>query len=165
MLLTVTGCNYISKLFWFNDACWDRYWTSCERICDNVLFCILVVVISDACRIAPSSPPRTERVWIYSKLGWLTINQLVFYHSVLAVYKIRNSKDPQYLANILTKDSRNSRIMIPNVKLQLTQRSFTVRVAASWNHLPYNLKNSAKLGKFKRLAKGWILENVPRFLW
>ena len=54
--------------------------------------------------------------------------------------------------------------MIPNVKLQLTQRSFTVRAAASWNHLPDNLKDSAKLGKFKRLVKGWIRENVPMFL-
>ena len=124
----------------------------------------LQVMQNKAAQVVTSSPPRAERAKMYSKLGWLTINQLVFYHSVLAVYKIRSSKEPQYLADILCKDSRNRRIVIPNARLRLTQRSFTVRGAASWNLLPDTIKNSTKLGQFKKLAKGWILGNVERFL-
>ena len=124
----------------------------------------LQVMQNKAAQVVTSSPPRAERAKMYSKLGWLTINQLVFYHSVSAVCKIRSSKEPQYLADILCKDSRNRRIVIPNARLRLTQRSFTVRGAASWNLLPDTIKNSTKLGQFKRLAKGWILGNVERFL-
>ena len=61
----------------------------------------LQVMQNKAAQVVTLSPPRAERVTMYSKLGWLTINQLVFYHSVLAVYKIRISKEPTYLADIL----------------------------------------------------------------
>ena len=124
----------------------------------------LQVMQNKAAQVVTSSPPRAERAAMYSKLGWLTINQLVFYHSVMTVYKIRSSKEPRYLADILGRDSRNNRIMIPNVKLRLTQRSFTVRGAESWNLLPLNVQKSVNLGQFKKLSKGWILANIPRFL-
>ena len=124
----------------------------------------LQVMQNKAAQVVTLSPPRAERVTMYSKLGWLTINQLVFYHSVLAVYKIRISKEPTYLADILGRDSRNSRIIIPNVKLRLTQRSFTVRGAESWNLLPFSIQKSSNIGQFKKFAKEWILANIPRFL-
>ena len=67
-------------------------------------------------------------------------------------------------SSFLGRDSRNNRIMIPNVKLRLTQRSFTVRGAESWNLLPLNVQKSLNLGQFKKLSKAWILANIPRFL-
>ena len=40
-------------------------------------------------------------------------NKAEYYHSVISVFKIRNSGQPEYLATRLLKDSRNGRIMIP----------------------------------------------------
>ena len=54
--------------------------------------------------------------------------------------------------------------MIPNARLTLTQRSFTIRGAASWNLLTDKIKKSTKLGQFKRLVKGWILKIAARIL-
>ena len=33
---------------------------------------------------------------MYDKLGWMTVNQLAAYHTILAVYRIRRSKEPAY---------------------------------------------------------------------
>ena len=124
----------------------------------------LQVLQNKAAQIATLSPPRSARTAMFDKLGWLTINQLICYHSVISIFKIRSSKEPEYLAEVLTNDSRNERIVIPNTDLRLTQDSFTVRGASSWNILPLSIRRQAKIGNFKRLTRNWISENVPKFL-
>ena len=124
----------------------------------------LQVLQNKAAQIATLSPPRAERLVLFNRLGWLTVNQLIFYHSVISIFKIRSSNEPEYLAEIFSKDSRNERIVIPNIDLRLTQNSFTLRGANSWNLLPLNLRKQSKIGSFKKLARKWICENVPRFL-
>ena len=42
----------------------------------------LQVMQNRAAQVVLNLPPRTHRDTMYSKLGWLTINQLVFFHSV-----------------------------------------------------------------------------------
>ena len=123
----------------------------------------LQVMQNKAARIVTMVPPRANRSQMYDKLGWLTINQLIFYHSVILVFKIRSSSQPEHLAQLLSQDSRNSRIIIPNLELRVTQRSFTMRGATSWNLLPPIVRNQPKLGTFKKLAKQWILANIERF--
>ena len=101
---------------------------------------------------------------MFNKLGWLTVSQLIFYHSVISVHKIRNSREPEYLSDILTRDNKNERISIPNIDLRLTQKSFTMRGAENWNSIPQNIRNQNKIGCFKKLVRKWITENVPRFI-
>ena len=124
----------------------------------------LQVMQNKAAQIVTHSPPRAERTLMYNRLNWLTVNQLVFYHSVITVFKIRENKEPEHLAEIVTRDSRNKRIVVPNTDLTLAQKSFTFRGSNNWNQLPLNIRSSQGIGLFKKLAKKWIYENVPRFL-
>ena len=124
----------------------------------------LQVMQNKAAQVVTLSPPRAERTPMYDRLGWLTVTQLIFYHSVLAIFKMRSSKEPEYLANVLVNDSRNGRIIIPNKDIRLTQNSFTMRGAESWNSLPEDMRKCPKLSNFKKLVKVWISKNVPRFL-
>ena len=124
----------------------------------------LQILQNKAAQIATFSPPRSQRAAMFNKLGWLTIIQLEYSHTVISVFKIRKSGEPEYLATRLLKDSRNGRIMISNLELKLAQNSFTIRGADYWNRLPENIRKQEKIGTFKKLAKKWILENVPRFL-
>ena len=124
----------------------------------------LQVMQNKAAQIVTISPPRAARAPMFDKLGWLTVKQLIFYHTVIAVFKIRSSREPEYLASILNKDSRNDRIIIPNLELVLTQNSFTMRGAENWNLLPHSLRKTTKIGCFKKFVRKWIMENVPRFL-
>ena len=121
----------------------------------------LQVMQNKAAQVVTNSPPRAERSPMFDKLQWLTVNQLVFYHSVMTVFKIRVNKEPEYLADIICKDSR---ILIPNLDLTLARYSFSIRAAENWNTIPLKIRSNLKIGFFKKLAKKWVLDNVPRFL-
>ena len=124
----------------------------------------LQVMQNKAAQVVTNSPPRAERSPMFDKLQWLTVNQLVFYHSVMTVFKIRGNKEPEYLADIFYKDSKNKRILIPNLDLTLARNSFSIRAAENWNTIPLKIRSNLKIGVFKKLAKKWVLDNVPRFL-
>ena len=51
----------------------------------------LQVMQNRAAQLVLNSPPRSSRNSMYDKIDWLTINQLVSYHSMITVYKIRKS--------------------------------------------------------------------------
>ena len=77
----------------------------------------LQIMQNRAAQIVTHSPPRAHRSPVYDNLQWLTVNQLIFYHSVISIFKIRKSGEPEHLAGIFCKDSRNRRILIPNWNL------------------------------------------------
>ena len=108
----------------------------------------LQILQNKAARIVSHSPPRAHRAIMYSKLQWLTVNQLVAYHTLLTVFKIRQTGEPEYLAGYLLDDNRAGRIIIPNTQLSLAKNSFVWRGSLSWNLLPLHLRNSSKIGHF-----------------
>ena len=101
---------------------------------------------------------------MFDRLGWLTVNQLISYHTLISVFKIRSCGEPEYLAQKLKTDSRNGRIIIPNYDLRLAMKSFSFRGANQWNSLPTSMRNTVKIGTFKKNLRKWILVNIPRFL-
>ena len=124
----------------------------------------LQILQNKVAQIVTRSPPRAERSPMYKKLGWLTVNKLIFYHSVLAVYKIRSNQEPEYLASVFTRDNRNNRVIIPNLDLTLVQKSFSMRGADNWNSIPLQIRLNMKIGSFKKQVKEWIKQNIPQFL-
>ena len=123
----------------------------------------LQILQNRAAQIVTRSPPRAHRVTMYDHLKWLTVNQLIVYHSVITIFKIRKNSEPEYLASLFCQDTRNRRIFIPNWNLSLGQRSFRIRGSTNWNMLPLSVRTEPKIGTFKKLAKKWIMENVQKF--
>ena len=123
----------------------------------------LQVLQNRAAQVVTHSPPRTHRDTMYSKLKWLTVNQLVAYHTLLTVHKIRQTGEPEYLAQFLKNDNRQDRIIIPNTTLTLAKKSFIWRGSETWNSLSLTLRKCTKIGQFKRGAKQWVMDNIPRF--
>ena len=117
-----------------------------------------------AARIVTHSALRTHSKDMFNRLGWLTVKQLVTYHTLLTVYRVRQTKEPEYLSSILCKDSRFGKIIVPNTRLTLTQKSFTTRGACNWNSLPPEIRKLDTLSCFKQEVKKWIKLNVPRFV-
>ena len=101
---------------------------------------------------------------MYDMLDWLTVNQLVRYHTLLALYRISVSKEPEYLASSLCNDNRLGKIIVHITRLTLAMKSFKIRGAYNWNALPEDIRNTSKIGVFKKKLKIWIKFNVPRFL-
>ena len=131
--------------------------------CDKSEIQDLQVLQNKAAQIVMHAPPRSKRSDLYDKLEWLTVNQLIVYHTLITIFKIRQNKEPEYLAEKLTVDTPTGRILIPNTQLRLEQNSFIVRGSSSWNNLPFRTRKQEKIGLFKKEAKKWIMQNIPRF--
>ena len=132
--------------------------------CDITEIEQLQVLQNKAAQVVTHSPPRAERLAMYSRLKWLTVNQLIAYHTLLTVFKIRQTGEPEYLASFLQEDSRSGRIILPNTQLSLFMKSFVWRGAATWNQLSLQLRKSTKIGHFKRGVREWVHRNIDAFL-
>ena len=121
------------------------------------------ILQNKAARIVCQVPSFAHRSPLFKKLGWLTVNQLVTYHSLVVLQKIRLSREPEYLTGLLTRESRNGRIMVTNTHLGLALNSFCYRGPNEWNNLPSFLRSETNIRTFKRELKTWILNNVDQF--
>ena len=121
------------------------------------------VLQNKAAQIVCHAPPRANRAAMFDKLGWLTVNQLITYHTLISVFKIRSCGEPEYLAEKLKPDNRNRRITVPNIDLQLALKSFSFRGAIQWNSLPDSLRSTVNIGAFKKNLRKWVIVNITRF--
>ena len=122
------------------------------------------VLQNKAARMVCHAPPRARRSVLFGKLDWLSVNQLISYHTLLSMFKIRSSREPEYLAHFVGNDNRNERIIVPNTDLSLAINSFVFLGSDQWNQLPLTLRKSMKIGFFKKALRKWIIYNVPQFL-
>ena len=84
--------------------------------------------------------------------------------SDLSTYRIRQSKEPEYLHEVMSRDNRAGNIIVPNTTLTLTKNSYCYRAATQWNTIPVNIRTNKKISQFKYQLKKWISENVPQFV-
>ena len=131
---------------------------------DKVELKDLQVIQNKAAQLVTHSPPRAIRNPMYDQLDWLTVNQLIRYHTLLAVYRIRMTKEPEYFAASLCNDNRNGNIIVQKTKLSLALKSFKIRGACQWNALPASIRKLENIGTFKKEVKTWIKQHIPRFL-
>ena len=114
-----------------------------------------------------STPTRD----LLHQCGWLSVNQLAYYHSVLLMYKVKVNHTTRYLDsmfiwnyNASTRQATTGQIrQIGKPRLDIAKNSFRWRAASQFNLLPMNIRNSENLGTFKIQAKMWIKTNVS--LW
>ena len=125
---------------------------------------LLQVQQNKAAQIVLNLPPRTNRDLMFSKLDWLTVSQLISYHTLITVYRIRKTRTPEHLASILCRENHNGHIVMKNPKLELYRDSFIFRGAITWNNLPRNVKSSCTVGVSKKHLRKWIIGNIPRFV-
>ena len=111
------------------------------------------------------STPSTE---LLSSTGSLSVHQLGAYLTLAQVFKIRETKQPEYhfrrlfgenasILNMRSSDFPQSRI---NFNLSLSRGSFFYQGSRLWTALPGNIKMLTKLESFKKKCKQWIKNNV-----
>ena len=124
----------------------------------------LQLLQNKSARLVCRAPSRAHRQDLLEKLSWLNVNQQISYQTLLLIGKIRRNKAPDYLAKILTNDSRNNRIMIEFQPSILASRSFCYRGVSEWNKLPSSIRLSTDRKSFEKELKTWVLTNVPKFI-
>ena len=72
--------------------------------CDKNEIESMQVMQNKAARLVTNLGQRASREEIYRQVGWMTVRQLVLYHSALTTYRIRHSQEPEYLNRILNRN-------------------------------------------------------------
>ena len=96
--------------------------------------------------------------------NWLSIKQLIFFHTALQVWRVKASKCPVYIESKLqlckTRSSAQGNLLVPVVERSSSSKSFMVRSAVTWNQIPAEIRSCKSLETFKRNLKQWIKANV-----
>ena len=111
----------------------------------------------------------TPQSVLLRQCGWLSIKQLVEYHSLILLFKVKNVGKPVYLHKIASRkfpfetraSTANNIVENQHTSRDTTKQGFVHRSSKSWNFLSIKIKLETKLLKFKQMLRTWILENVP----
>ena len=137
--------------------------------CGLVLRKSLQVIQNKVARTVTKLDWSTPTSELLRQMGWLSVNQLVFYHSALLMYKVKQSKQPKYMYNMYTWSSNYTTRqtdtgtvkVVGKPRLDVTKNSFRYRAAQQFNQLPPEIRNSSSKDSLKINVKKWIREHVP----
>ena len=104
----------------------------------------------------------SSRVWIFDKFGWMALQQLFAYHRLISIYIVRQSKEPEHLADILTRDNMFGRIIMKNSILGLYRNSLYTK-DLYFGTVTRSIKKAKTDWKFKKHIRKWVESNVDRF--
>ena len=93
----------------------------------------LQVMQNKALRFVLNKPPRSSRSEMFDESGFMTVRQLIVYHTTLNVYKIKQCKEPEYLFSNIERENIHENIVIEKTRLTLTRNGFIFRGAETWN--------------------------------
>ena len=141
-------------------------WSGCE----DYLVRILQVVQNKAARVVTRLNNFTPTKTLLTACGWMSVKQLLVYHSMILLHRTVATKKPEYLYrkvksggeyryNTRQADSGTIR-QGPGPALDLTARSWCCKSIEMFNALTADLKMEKKLPKFKKRLKNWIKDNV-----
>jgi hypothetical protein len=136
--------------------------------CPDYLLNYLQVIQNKAARHVTKLGCITSTKTLLDQCNWLSVRQLVEYHSLLLVYKVKSNEKPTYLHQKLGQHfsykthlaSNNGIRKTGHLTHTLTNQSFVHRATRSWNSLPSQLRLSPSLNIFKRELKSWVKTNV-----
>ena len=128
--------------------------------CGIMLKRSLQMIQNKVARVVTKLDWSTSPSVLLHQIGWLSVNQLIFYHSVLLVYKVNLNKTPRYLHNMFswsynydTRQATGGLIRLRGKpKLDVSKQSFRWRAANQFNQLPEDVRTSPTLAIFKNTA-------------
>ena len=104
---------------------------------------------------------RTRIKELLQACDWMSINNMIRFHSTLMIWKMVQTRKPGHLSAKLNIEADNL-INITEPRLQFTGRSLINRGASTWNDLPPEIRSIVNNGAFKRRLRTWIREEETR---
>ena len=141
--------------------------------CSGYLLATLQVLQNKAARCVTRLPWMTPTSTLLTQCGWLSIKQLIMYHSLVLIYKVKMDKKPDYIyQHIGDMQGRNTRQEaervgnnllrdVRNMEKETAKRTFIPRTIEDWNSLPVRLREINSITLFKKELKQWIRESIP----
>ena len=106
---------------------------------------------------------RWSRSKLLDRTGWMSVRQLIFYHTFLQVHKTRNTGLPRSLCESLQGQypypirNASNGLIRPNFA---TRSTFKHRATQSYNQVPADIRNGS-LQTVKQNLRKWIKSNIP----
>ena len=102
---------------------------------------------------------RTSTVKILHSLNWLSVRQLMIFHSLTLLWQqCRNGSDFM-MEEPTWEHSRTQgadRLGSQPYRMEFRRKSWKYRAIAWWNMMPVTLRSQMSLARFKRDLKSWI---------
>ena len=108
---------------------------------------------------------RWSRRQLLSKVGWLSVRQLIFYHTVLQAHKALKSGKPKPMVQSLPLDYpyRTRPAALGQIRHDhsfSSQTTFRYRALQYYNSVPASIREGSTSSVRKKLKK-WILSTLP----
>ena len=123
---------------------------------------VLQKLQNKATRIVTNSPFDASAAPFLQRLGWPSVQKLIYEETGSMVYKSLKSLAPQYLSDLFVRlsgvhprDLRNSKtdLAIPMLRTGNGQKSFAYRGASPWNSLDLETRMAPSINAFKSKLK------------
>ena len=106
---------------------------------------------------------------VLKQCGWLSVMQLVHFHSLLLMFNVKLHAKPEYFRSLFnTEFPYRTRLAASmgirrsdNNNHEVTKRSFVSRSTSMWNEIPASIRSSKSVHQFKKNLKSWIEVNIP----
>ena len=107
---------------------------------------------------------RWSRTKLLRTVGWMSIRQLIFYHTVLQAHKTLSTGKPSHLYNSLTSHYPYQTRGATSGQIRLSDRTctrtFKYRAMDNYNRVPEDIRKGT-LPTVKKKLKLWVIKNVP----
>ena len=135
--------------------------------CTDYLLSALQILQNRAARLATKSNWGTSSSKMLTQLGWLSVKQMIVFHSLMLFFKAKLYKKPVHLhGQISVKFGANTRLGLNNgireirrFQTTLGRQSFVPRTISHWNNLPATIRNISRIGIFKEKLRSWVKDN------
>ena len=98
------------------------------------------------------------------KVGWLSVRQLIFYHTALQTHKTITTGKPKTLFRTISSNYPYRTRSAANGQIQQSEdsrkTSFKYRARESYNRVP-EATRTGSLETVKRKLKLWVKSNIP----
>ena len=136
--------------------------------CSDYLINFLQVLQNRAARLVTRHGLFTPNAVVLHQCGWLSVRQMVHYHSLVLVAKIKLQHRPEYFRNHFSSEFPSRTRLATGLgirredhyKHDVTKTSFAPRTTATWNLLPANIRSLQSVDQFKQHLRPWIKQNI-----
>ena len=137
--------------------------------CSKELMTKLQLAQNKAARVVTRLDWNTPVCDLLHQCGWLSVQQLAVYHSVVLVHKILQTESPRYLFSMFsakyncnTRQAKSGQIRhTSRPDLDLAKDSFRWRASKLFNAMPLDIRQKKTSKEFKSEARKWIQQNIP----
>ena len=143
-------------------------WSGCE----DYLVQALQVTQNKAARAVTRLDIRTPTRILMQQCGWLSVRQLMVYHSVCLLHKTLQNGSPLYLYQKITENGSHQQSsrraeagslrqsLQSKSRLDLTRRGWCWRSLEQYNQLPTEIRNEQRMTIFKKKLGEWVKAKV-----